>query len=111
MFATHKVVSDLHIVCWAFLHMIYTFYINYSMMTAQCSVHTKSWCKVSRIKVIFLLVVGKLIYDMKLSVVCYHLFVYHIQTKLTRVYGVIVSAFARRWGGDGFNSRPKPRHS
>ena len=91
--------------------MINAFYSDYSMMTAQCSVHTKSWCKVSRIKVIFLLVVGKLIYDMKLCVVCYHLFVYHIQTNLTRVCGLIVSAFARRWGGDGFNSRPKPRHS
>ncbi len=29
----------------------------------------------------------------------------------TRVFGVIVSAFARRLGGDWFNSRPKPRHS
>ncbi len=29
----------------------------------------------------------------------------------TRVCGVIVSTFARRWGGDGFNSQPKQRHS
>ncbi len=28
-----------------------------------------------------------------------------------RVCGVIVSEFARRWGGNGFNSRPNPRHS
>ena len=29
----------------------------------------------------------------------------------TRVCGVIVSASARCCGGDGFNSRPKPRHN
>ncbi len=29
----------------------------------------------------------------------------------TRVCGITVSAFARHWGGYGFNSRPKPRHS
>ena len=31
--------------------------------------------------------------------------------KLTRVCGVLGSASAWRWGGSGFNSRPKPRHS
>ena len=28
-----------------------------------------------------------------------------------RFGGVTVSVFARRWGGEGFNSRPKPRQA
>ena len=30
---------------------------------------------------------------------------------LTRVYGITQSVFARRWGGEGFDSRTKPRQS
>ena len=36
-------------------------------------------------------------------------FLYYHET--IRVCGVTVGAFARRWGGDEFNSRPKLRHS
>ncbi len=38
---------------------------------------------------------------------------YYLQAILSesRVYGVTVSAFAQRWGGDGFNTRPKLHNS
>ncbi len=34
----------------------------------------------------------------------------YLTLPLTHVCGVTRSTFARRWGGDGFNSRHKPRH-
>ncbi len=36
---------------------------------------------------------------------------YSLSSRVTRVCGVTVSAFARRWEADGFKSRHKPRHS
>ncbi len=34
-----------------------------------------------------------------------------LERVVTSVCGVTSSASPRRWGGEGFNSRPKPRHS
>ena len=54
----------------------------------------------------------------ELDTICQESNVYRVKSKViflvlsdTRVCGITGSASARRWGGYGFNSRPKPRHS
>ena len=42
-----------------------------------------------------------------LNILDIYLCTHGVCMRKTRVCSIIVSAFSRRWGGEGFNSRPK----